>query len=189
MSKRFQVLWWSLLGQRLLELRRSRENAKGQPGAAADPRGFPAMVLVHVALFLAPPLEVARTRAQPRCRLAWEGTVVASNLLRIWSIRSLGHQWNVRGVVAQDFEVVSRGPYRWIRHPNYLAVGLEVFALPMAAGAWRSAVVLSAANAVVLQRRIRAEERLLFTNPGYSATFASKGRFIPSLRREPASPE
>jgi methyltransferase len=189
MSGRFKILWLSLLAQRLLELHLSRENSKDQSGPAADPRWFPAMILVHVAMFAAPPLEVLRTGSRPRWRLGWEGMVVASNLLRIWSIRSLGRQWNVRGIVAKDYQVVSRGPYRWIRHPNYLAVGLEVFALPMAAGAWRSALVLSAANAVILHRRIRAEEDLLGANPGYASVFASKGRFIPRLRRGPASRE
>jgi methyltransferase len=76
---------------------------------------------------------------------------------------------------------VASGPYRWIRHPNYLAVILEFAALPMGAGAWRSAAGLSLLNGAVLQDRIRAEEALLAEVPGYEELFATKSRFIPHI--------
>jgi methyltransferase len=76
---------------------------------------------------------------------------------------------------------VVTGPYRWIRHPNYLAVSLEFLALPLAGGAWLSALALSAIDAAVLADRIRHEERLLAEVPGYQRAFGTKARFIPGL--------
>jgi methyltransferase len=76
---------------------------------------------------------------------------------------------------------VEVGPYRWIRHPNYLAVVVEILALPLAGGAWLSALGLSALDAVVLFDRIRDEERLLREVPGYEEAFGRKARFIPRI--------
>ncbi len=140
------------------------------------------MVATHVGLFLLPPLEARLTSRERRRRTgAWSLLLLAAGALRLWSIHSLGDQWNVRGLVADDLRPVTIGPYRWIRHPNYLAVAIEVAAMPMALGAWRSAIGLSLANFSVLWRRIRAEERLLSERPGYSEAFARKARFIPHL--------
>ena len=71
--------------------------------------------------------------------------------------------------------------YRFLRHPNYLAVVLEFLALPLAGGAVASAAVLSLLNGAVLFDRIRAEERLLASIPGYEEAFAGRARLIPRL--------
>jgi methyltransferase len=80
-------------------------------------------------------------------------------------------------------EGVTGGPYRWVRHPNYLAVILEFAALPVAVGAYPEAVLLSMANAAVLVPRIRAEEALLEGVPGYREAFAGIPRLLPNLDR------
>ncbi len=177
----YPCLWLALLVQRLRELRLSYANTRGQTGPVGDRSGFPLMVGVHVALFLIPPLESTCTAPTRRGRSVWAAVLLSAAALRVWSIRSLGPQWNVRALVRDDFQPVTTGPYRFIRHPNYLAVALEFAALPMAAGAWRSALGLSLANGWVLARRIRAEEDLLLANPRYRAAFGSKARFIPGL--------
>ena len=177
----YPLFWLGLLLQRLTELRRSSANTKGQEGGIGDPSGFPLMVGVHVALFLLPPLESKLTRPPARSRVVWAAALLGATALRRWSIRSLGSQWNVRALIRSDFQPITAGPYRWIRHPNYLAVAAEFAALPMAAGAWRPALGLSMANGYVLARRIRAEERLLLADPGYRAQFSSKARFIPGV--------
>jgi methyltransferase len=87
----------------------------------------------------------------------------------------------VRAVVPRDLVPVARGPYRYVRHPNYLAVVIEFAALPLAGGARFSALALSALNALVLADRVRAEERLLEARPGYARLFAGKARFIPGV--------
>ncbi len=139
------------------------------------------MVAVHVGLFTLPLLEVAALRRRPRAPLLWAGVLGAATALRWWSIVSLGRSWNVRAAVPADLRPVIVGPYRFVRHPNYLAVILEFLALPMAGGAVLSALGLSALNAVVLVDRIRAEERLLGEVPGYDAAFRGRARFIPGL--------
>jgi len=177
--------WYALLLaavglQRLLELRRSRSNEALRPGARAAARSYPLMVAAHVGLVTLPLLESWR-RPRPTPRWPWAAVLVAASALRIWSIRSLGSSWNVRGSVPPDLEPVTAGPYALIRHPNYVAVILEFAAVPLIAGAWISALVLSALNAAVLFDRIREEERLLDASPAYRDAFAHKARFIPGL--------
>ena len=166
--------------QRLRELAISRSNEAALGGARAAPRTYPVMVAAHVGLLTLPLLEVAgRPASRPRWR--WAAVLAGATLLRVWSIRSLGRAWNVRASVPAHLSPVATGPYAYIRHPNYLAVALEFAALPMIAGAWMSALGLSALNAVVLVDRIREEERLLERSPAYRQAFATRARFIPGV--------
>jgi len=172
---------------RLLELRVSSRNERRLPGAQPRPRAaagdYPVMVATHVGLFVLPLLEVGRLHPR-RYRpvvVGAAGALAGATLLRWWSIRSLGGAWNVRAVVPPDLEPVERGPYRYIRHPNYVAVALEMLALPLLGGAWRSAVVLTLADTAILARRIAAEEELLMQNAAYQSRFGAKPRFLPGL--------
>ena len=87
--------------------------------------------------------------------------LVAAHALRWWCITSLGPQWNTRVVVVPGLALVARGPYRWLRHPNYVAVVVEGVALPLVHSAWITAVVFTVLNAVLLRTRIRVEDRAL----------------------------
>jgi methyltransferase len=87
--------------------------------------------------------------------------VLAAQGLRWWCIATLGHQWNARVVVVPGAERVSRGPYRLMPHPNYLAVVVEGVALPLVHTAWITALVFTALNAAVLRTRIRVENAAL----------------------------
>jgi methyltransferase len=80
---------------------------------------------------------------------------------RLWVIASLGRYWTTRIITVPGAPLVRRGPYRWIKHPNYLVVAAEIAVLPLALGAWPIALVFSALNAVLLWRRIRVEEAAL----------------------------
>jgi methyltransferase len=125
----------------------------------------------------------------------WFGVVAAvlvlgANALRIWSIRTLGAHWNVRVVDSAAFGVVSTGPYRFIRHPNYLAVFVELAFLPLVQGAWITAALGTALHVAVLRRRIVLEESVLFGDSAYVASMGHKPRFLrrpfgsaPSLTR------
>lgn len=150
----------------------------------ADPAGFGRMAAVNVALFSAPLIEVLVRRGRPLPRLwrdaAWLGQLGAV-ALRLWVIATLRGSWTVRAVVPADLAVVDWGPYRFVRHPNYAAVALEVAALPLVGGAVWSAAVLSLLNAAVLRDRIAAEERLLARIPAYAQRMAGKPRFVPRL--------
>jgi methyltransferase len=165
---------------RLRELAISREHERMRGGEPSAPGTYPLMVAAHVALVVMPALEVSiRGRARPRW--AWAAVLGSATALRIWCIRSLGSSWNVRASVPDDLVPVTSGPYRYIRHPNYVAVVLEFLAIPLVAGAWVSALVLSAWNGFVLYDRIQAEERALHESAAYRRAFAGKARFIPGV--------
>jgi methyltransferase len=90
---------------------------------------------------------------------------VASQVLRWWCISTLGRRWNTRVIVVPGLAPVASGPYRLMRHPNYVAVVVEGIALPLVHQAWVTAVVFTVLNAVLLTVRIRVEERALGTLP------------------------
>ncbi len=169
-----------LAAQRLAELRRSALNRARVPdGVPASPSTYPAMVAAHVALFV--------TAAWPRRSRTVPAAVEVAGLtglavavcLRVSVIRTLGASWNVTAHVSPSTRVVTSGPYRRLRHPNYTAVILEFASLPLAVGAVREAVWLSLADAAVLWPRVRAEEALLDGLPGYREAFAGVPRFVP----------
>ena len=93
----------------------------------------------------------------------------------------MGSFWNVRLLRREEQPIVTGGPYRYLRHPNYLAVTIEIAAFPLITGAYWTALAGSAANAAVLWFRIRREEAYLFSFPAYRAAFAGKKRLIPGV--------
>jgi methyltransferase len=177
----------ALLGlERLGELGLSTRHARQAfaAGAVEVGRGhFRVMSAMHTAFLLCCLLEVfALNRAFPG-RLGWiclVGALVAQ-ALRYWAILTLGNRWSVRIIVWPGAAPVSRGPYRLVRHPNYVAVILEMICIPLVHGAWVTALVFSAANAVVLRVRIREEEAAL--GQAYAQVFSGRPRFFPALRR------
>jgi methyltransferase len=87
--------------------------------------------------------------------------VLASQTLRWWCIVTLGPQWNTRVIVVPGATRVATGPYRWLSHPNYVAVVAEGIALPLVHTAWLTAVVFTALNALLLRTRLRVENAAL----------------------------
>ncbi len=169
--------------QRLREVVISSGREQQLSGAAAAARSYPLMVGAHVGLFTLPLLETAilRPRRSRTATIASISVLAAATGLRWWSIQALGPWWNIRAVVPDDLDPVEDGPYRYIRHPNYLAVILEFIALPMAVGAWRSMLLLSALDGAVLVDRVLAEERLLERSAAYRAGVGRRPRFIPGV--------
>jgi methyltransferase len=166
--------------QRLVELRISRRNrAAAGPGDPSSPATYPFMVAANVALFAVSAWPRRARRVPKALEVAALAGLGAATGLRLWVIRTLGDDWNVTGHVRPGIRIETGGPYRYIRHPNYVAVALEFACLPTAVGALPEAVALSLANAAVLVPRIRAEERLLDAIPGYREAFAGVPRFIP----------
>lgn len=125
-------------------------------------RHFPFIVAVHVFFMLAIVFEVAfyHTHPGPMWPL-WLALWVAAQAVRYAAIRALGDRWNVRVLVVPGMAPVRTGVYRWVRHPNYVAIVTEFIAAPMIFGAWRTAIVASALNAVALAVRIRCENAAL----------------------------
>jgi methyltransferase len=132
-------------------------------GAREYSRGhFPLLVLVHVLFPACLLLEVFQLGARPSPAWPfWLAVIAAAQVLRYAAIRALGERWHVRIWVVPGLPLVRRGPYRFLRHPNYLVVVVELLAMPLLFGAWRTALGISALNLVALAIRIRAEERAL----------------------------
>ena len=107
--------------------------------------------------------------------------LVFANALRWWVIGTLAGHWNVEVMASSRVGVVTSGPYRWVRHPNYVAVVIELFSLPMIHTAWITALAGTLADLEILRRRLRVEEKMLSADPAYRATMAEKPRFLPKL--------
>jgi methyltransferase len=170
----FTVLVLLVALERVAELVVSNRNAAWafERGGVETGRGhYPVMVVLHTALLAGALIEVWWRRPDAVGWLAWTmlGLVVASQALRWWCIATLGRQWNTRVIVVPGLPLVSAGPYRKIPHPNYVAVVVEGFALPLVHSAWTTAIVFTAANAVLLTVRIRTENRALATAGGARA--------------------
>ncbi|NCT90937.1 isoprenylcysteine carboxyl methyltransferase family protein [Cellulomonas sp. APG4] len=153
--------------ERLAELVVSTRNARWSfaRGGVESGRGhFPPMVALHTGLLVACVVEVLVADRPFTPWVGWPALalVVASQALRWWCIATLGPRWNTRVIVVPDLPLVARGPYRWMRHPNYVAVVVEGVALPLVHGAWVTAVAFTVLNAVLLLGfRIPAEARAL----------------------------
>jgi methyltransferase len=163
--------------ERLAELDVSKHNAawSKERGGIETGRGhFPFMVVLHVGLLVGALAEAWVRRPDVPGALAWSmlALVLASQALRWWCITSLGNRWNTRVIVVPGLPPVTTGPYRFLRHPNYVAVVVEGIALPLVHAAWITAVVFTVLNAGLLVVRIRAEESALSTLP--SSTGSSR---------------
>jgi methyltransferase len=152
--------------ERLFELWLSQRNAARAFAAGAREYGtghYRVMTALHTAFLLSCLLEpwlLARPFPGALGVAALLGALAAQGL-RYWAISTLGERWNTRVIVLPDAPPVTGGPYKFLKHPNYAAVVLELFCVPMIHGAWVTALVFSAANAVLLSVRIRAEEAAL----------------------------
>jgi methyltransferase len=169
---------------RLIELRiagRNRRELLARGGVEAAPGHYPWMVLLHSAFLLSCPLEVWLLGRPflPALGIPMLLLVGVATGLRYWVISTLDGRWTTRIVVLPGSSPVTGGPYRFLRHPNYLAVITEIFALPLVHTAWLTAIVFSILNALVLRVRIRAEEEALSRMSDYGTVFASRSRLTP----------
>jgi methyltransferase len=185
----FIILLVFTILQRLAELVHSKVNQRALSGAGFtrvdSTRSYIFMVLVHVSWFLAMLLEHFFFYSALPALVQWIALscFICAQTLRFWALWSLGVHWNVNvmsptvAVNKQDF-IVS-GPYQYLRHPNYLAVIIEIFCLPLLGGAFLSALLFSLLNGIVLWYRITEEEELLFARPGYRELMGDRPRLFP----------
>lgn len=162
----FLLLIGAVAGERVAELVVSRRHERGLAAGGAREVGaghYPVMVTLHTGLLLAAPAEVLLLDRPFLPWLGWPmlGLVAATMALRWWVIATLGERWTTRVWVLPGAPLVAGGPYRWLRHPNYLAVAVEVVALPLVHTAWWTAAAFGAANLWLLAHRIRVEDRAL----------------------------
>ncbi len=156
-----QWLVLAVAAQRIAELALARRNTArllAAGGVEAASGHYPFIVILHgawlIAVFALIPYEAPAD--------IWLiGCFVLLQAGRIWVIASLGKFWTTRIITMPDTPLVRRGPYRWMRHPNYLIVALEIALLPLAFGEWSIAVGFSVGNAILMARRIPAENAAL----------------------------
>jgi len=152
--------------ERVVELVVSTRNAQWSFTQGAKEFGrshYPVMVVIHTALLVGCLVE---PWALHRPFIPWLGwpmlaVVAASQGLRWWCITTLGRRWNTRVIVLPRAPLVRQGPYRWLHHPNYVAVVAEGLALPLVHTAWLTAAIFTLANAALLRVRLRVENSAL----------------------------
>lgn len=158
------LLWIVILlvaAQRLGELVYARRNTRRLLAEGAQETGavhYPLLVGLHVLWLVALVLFVPPEQPPNWWLLA---AFLGLQGLRVWVIASLGRFWTTRIITLPEAPLVRRGPYRFVRHPNYLVVVGEIAVLPLAFAAWEIALIFSLANAAVLALRIRSEEQAL----------------------------
>jgi methyltransferase len=164
-------MWFTLLiaavaVERLVELVISKRHARWALAAGGVEHGrrhYPAMVAIHTGLLVGVLVEVWVADRPFLPALGWSmlALAAASQALRWWCVGTLGRRWNTLVIVVPGLPLVDRGPYRFLRHPNYVAVVIEGFALPLVHTAWWTAVLFTLANAAVLAVRLRVENAAL----------------------------
>jgi methyltransferase len=168
--------------ERIAELLLSRRNARiarARSGVESGASHFRWMAAVHALFLPACAAEVLFLHRPFPGALGWvcAALALAAQGLRWWAIATLGWRWNVRVIVVPSEPPVRGGPYRFLRHPNYVAVAVEMLCVPLAHGAWLCALIFSLLNALLLRVRIRVEETAL--GAGWQREFSSLPRFIP----------
>lgn len=155
--------------ERLVELAISRRNAAWsleQGGIEYGGDHFIYMKLLHTGFFIACAAEVVLLERPfiPILGFPMLGVALLAQAIRFWVISTLGKRWNVRVIVVPGLPAVSSGPYRFLKHPNYLAVVLEGFAVPLIHTAWITALTFTLLNAWMLSVRLRCENEALATH-------------------------
>ena len=164
----FTILILLVSGERILELIISKRNLRwsfDQGGIEFGRSHYKYMVVIHVGLLGGCLVETWLTRPEFHPLLSWTMFVFAmgSQALRWWCILTLGKRWNTLVVIIPGLRAISNGPYKWLKHPNYLAVVIEGVALPMVGFAWRTAIIFTFLNIFVLAARLRVENKALAT--------------------------
>jgi methyltransferase len=178
---------------RFAELALSARHRRTLIAAGATPIDEPLfkwMAALHTAILAGAALEVVTLHRPfvPALAIPAMVLLVAATWTRWWVIQTLGGHWNVGVIDSTQQGVVDTGPYRWVRHPNYAAVFIELLALPLIHTAWITALLGTVAHVFVLRARVAAEDRVLLASPDYVARMGRKPRFFPTRLTRPSRP-
>lgn len=162
----YLILLFAVGVERLAELVRAQRNlawSRARGGIEIGAGHYPVMVALHLALLVGCVVEVTVMQRPFIPALGWSmlALVIAAQGLRWWCITTLGRQWNTRVVVIPGAPRIDGGPYRWISHPNYVAVAIEGLALPLVHSAWFTALAFTTLNAMLLSTRVSVENSAL----------------------------
>jgi methyltransferase len=169
--------------QRLIELLIANRNEKWMKAQGAIEFGkahYRLMVVMHTLFFLVYLLEVVFL--EKTLSIAWPFLLFLFLLAqagRVWALTALGRYWNTKILVLPDAAVVKKGPYRYIKHPNYAIVMIELIVIPLMFNAYITASLFTLLNIGILSIRIPAEELALSTLTEYKVVFRLSNRFLP----------
>jgi methyltransferase len=184
MSVWFILLWWFVVVQRLAELVISKRNSEWmekQGGYEVGKEHYPLIVFIHLLFFVGIWAETLLLRAKPPT-WAWVPFLifVGTQILRYWCIRSLGVYWNTKIWVVPGHQPRVVGPYRYMRHPNYVVVTIELLVFPVIFGAYLTATIVTFMHTLTLLLiRIPLEEHALREVTTYEQEMSGKRRFFP----------
>lgn len=183
METMFYLFFLFIVTERIVELMIAKRNERILKAMGAKEFGvrhYRWIVIMHILFFLSFAAESLWRGAElsPWWPFLFSLFIVVQGL-RVWTLRSLGRFWNTKILVLPNAKVVAKGPYRWLRHPNYLVVVLEMWLIPLMFQAYGTALIFSAANAVMLAIRIDVEEKALKSLTNYADQFDERPRFLP----------
>lgn len=173
----------------LVVAKRNERWIKARGGVEFGARHYPIIVLIHTTFLMTMILEVLSFERE--LSYFWVVLLVGFFLtqgMRIWAIRSLGPYWNTKIIVLPGASVVKKGPYRFIKHPNYVIVALEIVLIPLMFNAYITAIIFTIFNLLILAIRIPTEERALTALTNYDIELDGNRRFLPQLpgRKSPS---
>ncbi|MCY8855740.1 isoprenylcysteine carboxyl methyltransferase family protein [Bacillus atrophaeus] len=151
--------------QRIAEIivaKQNEQKVKKQGAIEYGEGHYPYIVLMHVLFFVSLICEVLLLHKEPSSW--WIGILTAIILVqgvRYWALLSLGAHWNTKILVVPDAELIKKGPYKWLKHPNYAVVMVEIVLLPLLYGAYWTLILFTILNAFMLSVRIRVEDKAL----------------------------
>jgi methyltransferase len=182
----YLVLLGTVALLRLYELRISRRHQQemiARGASKVDEPRFRWMVVLHTGVLIGAAAEVVFLKRPfiPLLAAVCFALFLAANVVRWWVIRTLGEHWNVQVMNSTGLGVITSGPFRYVRHPNYAAVFTEMLVLPLIHTAWFTAMIGSAAHILVLSQRLTTEEKVLFSDAHYRDAMSGKPRFLPGL--------
>ncbi|MGE6629666.1 isoprenylcysteine carboxyl methyltransferase family protein [Bacillus sp. NPDC077027] len=163
------TLFWLIIGffvcQRLVELIVAKRNEKKVRAMGAIEFGsdhYPYMVAMHVSFFGVFITETLLFHKQPsRFFVLWLFILIVTQVVRYWALFSLGTYWNTKILVVPNAKMIKKGPYRWIKHPNYMVVAIEFLLLPLLFQAYFTVILFSLLNICMMIVRIQTEEKAL----------------------------
>lgn len=181
----FQCIIGFIVLQRLVELRIAKQNEKWmmQQGAIEfGEKHYRYMVLMHVLFFIC--LITERIFWNRGLSYMWPlliSVFFVAQMIRIWVISSLGRYWNTKIIVLRGAKVIKKGPYRYIKHPNYFVVAIELMVVPLLFNCYFTACLFTILNACILMIRIPEEEKALKEHTEYEGRFQDCNRFLPKV--------
>jgi methyltransferase len=182
----FYLFMGFIIVQRLVELAIARRNERWMISKGAIEYGaghYPIMVLLHSAFILTVIFEVSYFhRELSRFWFLIIAGFLFTQAIRVWALRSLGPYWNTKIIVLPGATVVKKGPYQFIKHPNYVIVAMEIILIPLLFNAYTTAILFSILNIIILSVRIPAEEKALAEWTSYDADLDGNRRFLPVLK-------